>query len=429
MRVLVFPGGTETGAEIYKSLCQCKEVTLYSAGDARSSHAPFLFARHHFVPSLTEAGWMDALKRVIVDHAIDFVYPAYDDALVALAQNLHRLGARVVASPLRTCTITRSKAQTYDLLTESLPVPIRFATPDDVPEYPVFVKPDRGHGSRGTSLVWDRAQLECVLAHRDGTWGELLICEYLPGEEFTVDCFNDRAKGLLYCGARRRERTRAGIAMRSVPVTDPVFAEYAYIITSRLELHGAWFFQVKRDRAGVLKLLEVAPRISGTSAVQRVRGVNLPLLSLYEQERRPIEILPNQGGVVIDRALVNRYMHTLRYDTVYVDLDDTLILKDKVNAQLVSFLYQCVNKKIRLVLVTKHAGDPMATLRRHRLGLLFDEVIHLNPTESKAAAIHGDAARAIFIDDSFAERKEVTQRLGLPSFDCSMVEALLDDRC
>lgn len=35
---------------------------------------------------------------------------------------------------------------------------------------------------------------------------------------------------------------------------------------------------------------------------------------------------------------------------------------------------------------------------------------------------------AIFIDDSFAERREVAEACGIPTFDLSMLELLLDDR-
>ena len=37
--------------------------------------------------------------------------------------------------------------------------------------------------------------------------------------------------------------------------------------------------------------------------------------------------------VRLDRALVNRYAHDLELRHVYVDLDDTLIVRDAVNAR------------------------------------------------------------------------------------------------
>jgi hypothetical protein len=209
-------------------------------------------------------------------------------------------------------------------------------------------------------------------------------------------------------------------------VADPVFRDYAERITTKLTLHGAWFFQVKKDHAGDYKLLEIGPRIAGTMALSCARGINLPLLSVYEQARVPLEMLTNELDVEIDRALVNRYKHNLRFSTVYVDLDDTLVLNGLVNTNLVRFLYQCVNSRIRIVLLTKHASDVHATLRKHRLSELFDEVTHIDRLAEKSDCIQ--ERDAILIDDSFSERRLASRKLGIATFDCSMVEMLLDDR-
>ena len=214
--------------------------------------------------------------------------------------------------------------------------------------------------------------------------------------------------------------------MNSRPAQYDVFVEYANAISKKLTFHGAWFFQLKKDRHGTYKLLEIASRIAGTMAVHRVQGVNFALLSIYEQQRIPIEILENKVDVEIDRALVNRYRHQLKYSVVYVDLDDTLILNGIVNVNLVRFLYQCINAGIRIALLTKHVTDVDETLRKHRLSEIFDEIIHVGQSASKSDHIReGDA---ILIDDSFSERKAASERLGILTFDCSMIEMLMDER-
>ncbi|GFO64369.1 ATP-grasp domain-containing protein [Geomonas paludis] len=421
--ILVFPGGTEIGLEIQKALAPCKEVRLFSAGSDVSNHAPFVFARHFVLPSIHEPGWIEALNRVVEAESIDYIFPAFDDVIVALAQHAGAIKAGIVSSPLETCTVTRSKSETYRVLDGVVPVPERFRCAADVSSYPVFVKPDRGEGSRDTHLVHCESQLLALLQADP----ERIALEYLPGEEYTVDCFSDRDAGLLFCGARQRVRTKSGISMSSeVAPAQETFADYAARIAERLAFHGAWFFQVKRDRHGVLKLLEVAPRIAGTMALHRVQGVNFPLLSIYEQERFPLSLLVNRGVVSVDRALVNRYRHQINFGTVYVDLDDTLILHGKVNVQLAAFLYQCLNQGKKIVLLTRHAGDLDATLARFRLAHLFDAVVHVGKDDTKARYI--TEPDAIFIDDSFSERKAVSDRLGISTFDCSMLELLMDER-
>ncbi len=211
-----------------------------------------------------------------------------------------------------------------------------------------------------------------------------------------------------------------------VSALQDTFVEYARIISGRLTFFGAWFYQVKKGRDGIFKLLEVAPRIAGTMALHRVQGINFPLLSIYEQERIPVAILTNNAYVEIDRALVNRYRHQIDYSSVYVDLDDTLIVHDKINVHVISFIYQSINEGKKIVLLTKHEKDLNSTLARFRLTDLFDEIIHINREDAKADYIK--VRDAILIEDSFSERKAVSERLGIYTFDCSMVEVLLNER-
>lgn len=421
--VLVFPGGTEIGLEIHRSLGQCKEITLFSAGANVSNHAPYVFARHFIMPSIHEAGWLAALNRIVTDNSIDYIFPAYDDIIVALAENAEKIKAKIVTSPLPTCHVTRSKSATYRHLGDILPVPTIYDTIDSISQYPVFVKPDKGQGSENTHLARDKDHLVQLLRSNV----ENIIMEALPGEEYTVDCFSDRDAGIQFVGARERLRARSGISMNCrAAARQDTFADYARIISSRLTFHGAWFFQVKRDAHGVLKLLEIAPRIAGAMSLHRAQGINFPLLSLYEQERVPITVLKNDAYIELDRALVNRYRHRITYSTVYIDLDDTLILNEKVNVQLIGFIYQCRNEGKKIVLITKHDKDLGKTLGKHHLTGISDEIIHIAKADSKSDHIKG--ADAILIDDSFSERKAASDRLGIPTFDCSMLEVLLDER-
>src|SRR4030095_2061513 len=137
--------------------------------------------------------------------------------------------------------ITRSKTRTYRHLQGVVPVPSLYPDFRAVPRYPVFVKPDKGQGSQHTHIVQDENRLHLLLAER----GDYVVAEYLPGEEFTIDCFSHRTLGLLYCAGRCRVRTRNGISMSSrfAPEDQDIFEQYARAISTKLVFHGAWFFQ------------------------------------------------------------------------------------------------------------------------------------------------------------------------------------------
>lgn len=111
----------------------------------------------------------------------------------------------------------------------------------------------------------------------------LLILDYLPGKEYTIDCFTDRHGVLRFVGPHReRARILNGISVNSFPVKDPVFSNMAEVINKNLKLRGVWFFQVKEAKDGELGLMEIAPRVGGTMGLTRNMGVNLPLLTILD---------------------------------------------------------------------------------------------------------------------------------------------------
>lgn len=418
--VLVFPAGTEIAQEILSALISCKEVRLFGAGVDKVNHGQFSFPEYYSLPSIYDEGWLPALRELCLRLKIDYIFPAYDDVIVALSRVQDTLPCAVITSPSWACDITRSKSATYKFLADAVRVPQLFSNASEISKFPVLVKPDKGQGSAGVTIIYNADELQRAVASvRDP-----IICEYLPGEEYTIDCFSDRQRGVLFAGARLRQRTRNGISVSSHTVCLSEARVIAEKIGSRLQLCGAWFFQMKRAEDGELTLLEVAPRIAGAMALHRVLGVNFPLLSIYEHERIDTSILSLDLSVHMDRALRNRYRHNLLFDVVYLDLDDTIILRNEVNPEIAKFIFQCLNRGIKVKLLTRHAGDLNATLAMRRLSNVFDEIIHVPKNRKKYEYIV--EKDAIFIDDSYAERAEVAFRCGIPTMDCSMIEILTE---
>jgi carbamoyl-phosphate synthase large subunit len=424
--VLVFPGGTEIGLEIWRSLRHCKEIILYSAASNVPNHASFAYRHHTVIPDIRQPEWIGQLTTVLSRNRIDYIFPANSFIIDALLAERHQLAAEIIIPNDKVCTIVRSKSRTYEHFRNTIPTPRVHQSPAEVTQFPIFVKPDRGYGAQGAQLIRDDEQLSSAMRATP----ELLLMEYLPGREYTIDCFSTAEQGLLFCSGRERNRIRMGTSMNGILVDDALnarFHRYAQRIVDSLGIDGAWFFQMKEDAEGELRLLEIEPRIAGTMALNRIRGVNFPLLSIFYKAGIDVDILLNPGRPEIDRCLVNRYRHDLVYHSVYVDLDDTILVHGKINTQLVQFLYQAVNEGKRIILISKSLEEnKQKLLRRLRMTHLFDEIIWLKEQESKADHIRPDSA--IYIDDSFSQRKEVHLRYGIPTFDASMVELLIDER-
>lgn len=421
--VLIFPAGTEIALEIHAALRYSKFVRLFG-GTSKRCHAQFVFENYiEGIPFADEEGFVEAINAVTDKYGIDYIYPAHDSVLTKLAIERDKLHATLVAAETETVEICRSKNKTYAHLAGASYLPLSYKGAEDVPGYPVFIKPSVGQGAQGARRIDDEAHLVEAL----GEGVEYAICEYLPGKEFTVDCFTDRHGELRLVSPRSRDRIRAGISVRSEHFeADERVRAIAEDINRRFNFMGAWFFQLKENAAGDYRLMEVAPRIAGTMSVTRNTGANLPMLTLFTLWGYDVQLIHNEGELLLDRAFIARFESSIDYDRVYVDFDDTIVIRDKVNGLLMMFLYQAKSAGKELILLTKHAKDIYESLDKYAIAPgLFDEIIHIEPSDDKTKYIK---PHSIFIDDSFAERVKVSRVCNIPVFDLDMVESLLDWR-
>ena len=421
--VLVFPAGTEIAFEIHAALSRSKFVRLIGATSV-PCHANLVFETCvEGAPYADDPALVDYMNRVIDEYGVDYIYPAHDSAMLALSEARDRLHAGLIAPAPETVRICRDKTRTYAFLAGADYLPAFYAGVEDVPAYPVFIRPAVGQGAQGARRIGSRAALEEALA--DGQ--SYVLCEYLPGAEYTVDCFTDRHGVLRLVSPRSRERIRAGIAVRSrILPADERIRGIAEDLNRRLSFNGAWFFPVKRNAEGDYRLMEAAPRIAGTMGATRNLGANLPMLTLYNFWGYDVGLLLNDNELLVDRAFISRFQTDLRYSRVYVDYDDTLVLEDKVNTQLMAFLYQARNEGKELYLLSRHVTDVREDMKRFGIAEnLFDAIYWVQGGDTKVAHILPDS---IFIDDSYAERKRVRDACGIPVFDLDMVESLLNWR-
>jgi hypothetical protein len=419
-RVLVFPCGSEIGLEIQRALRFSIHFELIGASSVRSNHGKYVYERYiEGLPFVDAPEFVDALNRILDEHEVHFIFPAHDSVVLALAECKEQLHARYVGSPAETCRICRSKCKTYQALSGRVRVPRLFRIGEAPPEYPVFLKPDVGQGSKGVLVAHSQEEIAFYLRQDPS----LLILEHLPGPEYTIDCFTDRFGVLRFAGARERTRIMNGISVDTSPVEGEEYRRIAEIINSILRFRGAWFFQLKRAAGGELALLEIAPRISGSMALYRNLGINYEVLALFDLMERNIEVVQNTYPIRMDRALVSRFCLGLDYRNVYIDLDDTVIHNGQVNPLAAAFLYQCRNRGVRLHLLSRHGGDILTTLHRFAIAQLFDTIVPVPHTACKSDYIREEAA--IFIDDSFAERRRVHERLGIPTFAADALESLV----
>lgn len=421
-KVAVFPAGTEIGLEINRSLMYSTHIELYGFTSVKD-HSEYVYANYvDGLPFYSENTFVDVLNQYIEKYNIDFIFPAHDDVQLCLTEKADRLKAIIITTDLNTVRICRSKIETYRYFSNEKFTPTIYENKESVKFFPVFIKPDIGQGARGTKIIKNQYELQYAFYENPN----IMVCEYLPGEEYTVDCFTDFNGTLRACKLRNRKRIKTGISVNSeiLSMNDSVM-NIAETINSRLKFNGVWFFQLKKARSGEYKLLEIAPRVAGTMGISRNTGINFPLLTIFNAMKIPVSIIKNQYEIEVDRAFFSRYKTNLTYDTVYLDLDDTLIANGKVNSFLIMYLYQLVNQSKKIKLLSKHQKDIFDTLKKHRISSeLFDKIVQIERDDEKSKYLTDK--NAIFIDDSFSERYKVSQTTNIPVFDCSEIETLIN---
>lgn len=420
-RIAIFPAGTEIGLEIHNALKYSTHFELFGFSSV-SDHSEYVFQNHiSDLPFYSDEGFLDKINGYLIAHKINYLFPAHDDVQLFLTENAKDIKAEVLTSSIDTVRICRSKLKTYEFFKEENFTPKTYGNVNEIKKYPVFVKPDVGQGSKGAELIRNKTELENALIRNE----KVAICEYLPGDEYTIDCFTDYEGNLRACKLRQRKRVKSGISVNSevLPMNDDVF-EIAKAINSKLKFNGVWFFQLKKDLNNEYKLLEIAPRVSGTMGVSRNKGVNFSLLTVFNSMKIPVTIIENNYDIEVDRALISRYNLKLEYKNIYVDLDDTIINNNQINTFLMMFLYQAINLGKKIYLISRHVKSIEETLIDNRISIdLFDEIIHLKNGENKAD--HIELYNSIFIDDSFSERYSVALK-GIPVFDLDSVECLIN---
>lgn len=420
--VMIFGGGGYSAVQVFFALKHSLRFHPIMAG-SYDNHATFISNDAIIdLPFTYEENFIEKLNECIDQNDIKFIIPSHDSGALSLVENQERIHATVVCSCLETTRLCRFKSLTYKALEGLDFVPITYSYENAV--FPLFAKDDEGQGGRNAYKINCRGELDKL--KEDSI--NYVLCEYLPGRELTIDCFTDRHGKLRFTQPRYRERLMNGITARTsnVDLTDEM-RHIVESISNRIKFRGFWFIQCKEDANGKLKLMEISTRFAGSFGLSKNLDVNLPLLALCDFSDMDIDISPNAYRISLDKSYIDRYKIDYPYQRVYLDFDDTLVFhREKYNTEAMRFVYQCLNKGIQIILITKHAYDIHDTMKKIRLSEnIFDEIIVV-PLEKDKCDYMDNSIQSIFIDNAYTERKRVKEKLGMPTFDVSNIECLID---
>lgn len=319
INILMTGGGAPGAAGILKCLRQEKSFHIIAA-DA-NPNAAGRYMSHDFatIPFASDPSFADSVLSLCRKKNIHAVLPLVTRELIPLSQHMKEFelaGVKLLISPAASLEIANNKSRLYEFLQwRSIAVPDfrvietveQFkAAVDELgyPAKPVCFKPSVSNGSRGFRIISEQMnELDLLFNHKptstyitlsetlrilsSGIFPELLVSEYMPGEEYSVDCLANHGEAILII-PRLRKRMINGISVEGEFVKEENIISYCRQIIKELQLHGNIGIQVKESSANQFLVLEINPRVQGSISAALGAGVNLPILAIKQELGLPI---------------------------------------------------------------------------------------------------------------------------------------------
>lgn len=255
-----------------------------------------------------DPNYVGQVLQLALEQQAGYILPITTRELLPLAEaadRFHAAGIQLILSPASVLRIANDKGYTYDAMEAAgLTVPayrrtanlaeLMEALEGNTARERCIFKPASGNGSRGFGMVLaqNEPQRRNILNEKPGQplyrldelpyllpdtfETDLLVCEYLPGKEYSVDLLASHGR-LHYSLVRSREKMIGGISVRGCFEAHPRIMEQAELICNLLQLHGPAGMQFKLRADGTPVLLEINPRLQGTVSSCLGAGINVPL--------------------------------------------------------------------------------------------------------------------------------------------------------
>lgn len=283
---------------------------------AQPTASAFLFADEHCLEpeDLSGPAYIEWCLAFCRDQGVDLFWPGKEAVLAAEYKHaFEQAGSRVLtAAEPDILKLLQNKADFYADLPSGVAEIMDFVAVETVSGFDraiaelsarhakLCVKPAVSAYGLGFRIIDEHAGIGRLLKGEDhhvslaelragmsriGKFAPLVVMEYLPGPEWSVDCV--ARCGRLLCAVQRKKPQQPG---RGQMIDgNAAIADMVENLTAHYRLSGLYNIQFKQGKGGP-RLLEINARPSGGVGMACLAGVNLPYLALQSLETREISI-------------------------------------------------------------------------------------------------------------------------------------------
>ena len=292
MNILILSAGTRNKIiQYFRKELQGKGNVI--ATDC-SNIAPAIYDadKYYIVPRMTEDGYIDVILDICKKEKVTGVLSLIDPELSLIAlhkEDFKNIGTTVIESDYDICEKTFDKYEMYKWLEENnYNCAKTYIDKDQFYKdkqsgkinYPVFVKPVCGSASIAIQKVYDDETLELLLKKNDN----LIIQEFLDGQEIGADCYIDMMSGeTVSIFTKKKLAMRAGETDKAVSFKDEKLFKMIEKFCKEFGFKGQIDIDIF-DVNGEYYISEVNPRFGGGYPHAYECGVNHMLLIINNLE-------------------------------------------------------------------------------------------------------------------------------------------------
>ncbi|HEV8284960.1 MAG TPA: ATP-grasp domain-containing protein [Chitinophagaceae bacterium] len=314
INILMTGAGAPGAAGILKCLQFNPNFEIIMADANSNAVGRWLHAEFETIPFAHEKNFIQQLLSICQKRNIHVLLPLVTKELIPLAHHkkeFEELGTKVLVSNVDGLEIANNKGRLYQFLEwRGIKVP-EYKVVETVDQFKIAVeelgfpakrvcfKPSVSNGSRGFRIVANDIDEHDLLFNEKPSstyislndairilslkpFPELLVTEYLPAEEYSVDCIANHGETIMAV-PRLRSKMLGGISIEGIFVKEETLMNYCSQIIKELQLHGNIGIQVKKSKEGKFLIIEINPRVQGTIVASLGAGVNLPTLAIKQE--------------------------------------------------------------------------------------------------------------------------------------------------
>jgi len=328
-RVLVTGAGGPAAIAAMKSLRADASVELLAADMDPWAAGLYLVPPGHrtLVPPGAAAGFAETLLARCRALGVHVVLPTVDAELRPLAAAratyaAHGIDLLLAPAPALDVILDKLVLARHCAAVVRVPrtEPLGAGTDPSSWSYPVVVKPRLGSGSRGFLVVSSAAELAALIGEPG-----LLVQEFLPGDEYSIDVLADAGGRVIASVPRLRARVDSGVSVGGLTVHDAALEAFGRAVAEATGVTFVANVQCKRDGAGRPALLEVNPRMPGTLGLTIAAGVDMPRLALDSLRGRPVPASLGFREVAVVRFLDERVLSPAEIEGVGSGLTNSVL--------------------------------------------------------------------------------------------------------